>query len=201
MNLDLAALTRQAAQDSWATSSGTVHALRAEAARQGWTEIPMRSTDSALRALRPSLKPTPHQNLSAPAMDSVSILWIRMELTLGGHRIGSLWRLINRPQLPRSCGVCRRAQASFRRTRCSTASSSSAADQIGSSRRPSQHAREPTPPPTTNSTRRPAGTATTLKLWVRVVHDTPMSCLRTLETPEPLVRGFSAVWVGSGGRG
>ena len=52
MTLDLPALAK-AASDSWALGVGTVYELRAAAARQGWAEVPMRSTDSALSALRP----------------------------------------------------------------------------------------------------------------------------------------------------
>lgn len=52
MTLDLSALAK-AASDSWALGAGTVYELRAAAARQGWAEVPMRSTDPALSALRP----------------------------------------------------------------------------------------------------------------------------------------------------
>lgn len=52
MRLDLADLA-EAARNSWARAAGTVHELRTAAARQGWTEIPMRSTDAALSVLRP----------------------------------------------------------------------------------------------------------------------------------------------------
>ena len=52
MSLDLANLAK-AARGSWARGAGTVNELRTAAAQQGWTEIPMRSTDAALTALRP----------------------------------------------------------------------------------------------------------------------------------------------------
>lgn len=52
MTLDLPALA-DAAKDSWALGTGSVYELRATAARQGWAEVPMRSTDSALSVLRP----------------------------------------------------------------------------------------------------------------------------------------------------
>ena len=52
MTLDLPALA-DAAKDSWALGTGSVYELRAAAARQGWAEVPMRSTDSALSVLRP----------------------------------------------------------------------------------------------------------------------------------------------------
>lgn len=52
MTLDLLALAN-AAKDSWAHGAGNISELRAAAARQGWAEIPMRSTDAALSTLRP----------------------------------------------------------------------------------------------------------------------------------------------------
>ena len=45
MTFDLISLVK-AANDSWAAAYGTVHELRAAAARQGWTEISMRSTSN-----------------------------------------------------------------------------------------------------------------------------------------------------------
>lgn len=52
MRLDLPALA-DAAKDSWALGTGSVSELRAAAAHQGWAEVPMRSTDSPVSALRP----------------------------------------------------------------------------------------------------------------------------------------------------
>ena len=71
----------------------------------------MRSTDSALSALRPRPQANAAPNSLSAVHGSGSSLSIPMELTFGGHRIGSPWWSMNRTQLPRNCGFCRRAQA------------------------------------------------------------------------------------------